>query len=143
MLPRKAKGASDKQHPAIADGVFYVRFCREMDSDNHKRPLLFPCGSCVAFSPKTSGFPTNCYQGLKQLIDAPSARRICNRAPQCSFKSQILSPSSRKEPFDNRMKFVIPPSPHSIQMLPIAPCTSADWTMVFPDLSVNVQSPFA
>ena len=38
------------KNPAIADGVVCVRSCREIDSDN-QRPLLFPEGSCMAFSP--------------------------------------------------------------------------------------------
>ena len=35
-------------------------WCREMDSDNHKRSLLFPEGSCIAFSRSAvaSGFLT-------------------------------------------------------------------------------------
>ena len=30
------------KNPTIADGGMCVRLCREIDSNNHKRPQLFP-----------------------------------------------------------------------------------------------------
>jgi len=47
-LPQLGRGHTKKIH-AIANGVKYVRFYREIDGDN-QRPLIFPCGSCIAFS---------------------------------------------------------------------------------------------
>jgi len=42
----------------LVDGEMVVNVYREMDSDNHKRPLLFPKGFSIAFSQSASDLPT-------------------------------------------------------------------------------------
>ena len=88
-----AQTLSSSDHLAIADGV---NFLSGDGWRQHQRPLLSPCGSCMAFSlfqrcpRKASSLPISPHQALSAGSWYPGRPRICNHASALAISDYAL-----------------------------------------------------